>query len=139
MVTAVGAPSSSVASPSSTVASHLADTPSADPQVYAAAEQELRDYLDVWRREGGAAAAARYLVPSEQPGTGVSPPALASGKVVSCELFRWASADSFTLLCNLELRFVDSQAPAGGGGGRFVTFTRPGPGAPYLMNLATGP
>jgi hypothetical protein len=109
---------------------------------YATAIAEVRTYLDLWVKQGPAAAAASFLVPDEQLPSDAAPvPAPVTATVPTWQPQSWVSADDFTLLVTLKLHFVGPPPGnwAEGDSARFVRFTRSGAGSTYRMYVATGP
>lgn len=131
-------------SSTSSVASKSNDRPATtgtDRERRDATEQavsDLRQFLQVWTRDGLKAAAKTYVAPDGQPPGELQ---LTSGSVESFSVEKWQSADNFTLLVSLDLHFPNGDGAAFGEGrnDRFVTFSRPAPGRHFVMSFATGP
>jgi hypothetical protein len=93
--------------------------------------------LAEWVRDG-AAQAGRHLLPEQR--SSVDLPVLTSGRVIRVEVASWVSPQRFTLVVGLDLQFgSDPFASNPGANTRFVTVTRDGPDAPFLLAFATSP
>lgn len=110
--------------------------------VYAEAAAYLQSFLASWQKNGFYAAGQKYLDPSsrskiQRQGN----PVLVAGTVKRMQPYSWVSADHFTVMAGLDLRFSKEDAAAWGNGinTRFVTFVRSSASAPYQITLATGP
>lgn len=108
--------------------------------VYAEAAAYLQSFLASWQKNGAYAANQKYLAPSMGSTPRQGNPVLIAGTVTSTQSYNWVSADHFTVMVDLDLRFSGNTAAWGNGiNTRFVTFTRLSASAPYLMTLASGP
>lgn len=108
--------------------------------VYAEGAAYIQSYLTSWQKNGLYVANQKYLNPS----MGLTPkkgnPVLISGSVTSTQQYNWVSADNFTVMVDLDLRFSGNSAAWGTGiNTRFVTFVRSSASAQYQMTLATSP
>jgi len=108
--------------------------------VYTEAAAYLQSFLDSWQKIGLYAAAPKYLDPSMRPNQRQGNPVLIAGKVTRTRPDKWVSADHFTVMVDLDLRFSGNAAAWGNGiNTRFVTFVRSSASAPYQMTFATSP
>ena len=108
--------------------------------VYNEAAACLQSFLTSWQKNGLYAAGQKYLDPSMRPNQTQGNPVLLAGTVTRTQPGEWESADHFTVLANLDLRF--SKDPGAWGNGtntRFVTFVRSSASAPYQITFATSP
>ena len=108
--------------------------------VYAEGAAYIQSYLTSWQKNGLYVANQKYLNPSMGSTPKKGNPVLISGSVTSTQQYNWVSADNFTVMVDLDLRFSGNSAAWGNGiNTRFVTFVRSSASAPYQMTLATGP
>lgn len=109
--------------------------------VYTEAAAYLQSFLDSWQKNGLYVAAPKYLDPSMRPNQKQGNPVLIAGTVASMQPYTWVSADNFTVMANLNLRFSKEDGGAWGNGinTRFVTFVRSSASALYQITFATGP
>lgn len=108
--------------------------------VYTAATVYLQSFLDSWQKIGLYAAGQKYLDPSQRPNQRQGNPVLIAGKVTRTQPDAWVSADHFTVMAGLDLRFAGDAGSWGNGiNTRFVTFVRSSASAPYQMTFATSP
>ena len=108
--------------------------------VYTEAAAYLQSFLDSWQKIGSYAAGRKYLDSSMWPIQRDGNPVLIAGSVRSTQQYQWVSADHFTVMSDLDLRFSgDAGAWGNGINTRFVTFVRSSASTPYVMTLATGP
>lgn len=123
-------------------------TPTASPTasidrsaIYSQASAYLQSFLDSWQKNDLYVAAPKYLDPSMRPNQKQGNPVLIAGTVASMQPYTWVSADNFTVMANLNLRFSKEDGGAWGNGinTRFVTFVRSSASAPYQMTFATSP
>lgn len=113
--------------------------------VYTGAAAYLQSFLDLWQKNGFYAAGQKYFDYSirsiiQKQGN----PVLMAGYVKRLTPYSWVSADHFTVLVQLDLRFSVGFSEGDGGWGsgtndRFFTFVRSSASVPYQMTLATGP
>lgn len=107
--------------------------------VYTEAAAYLQSFLDSWRKNGAYAAGRKYLDPSLWPNQRQGNPVLFAGTVTRTQPDAWVSADHFTMMAGLDLRFSgDAGAWGNGINTRFVTFVRSSAVAPYQLTFATG-
>ena len=109
--------------------------------VYTAAVAYLQSFLTSWQKNGLYAAAQKYLDPSMRPKQRQGNLVLIAGTVTRTQPDAWVSADHFTVMADLDLRFSTGDPGAWGNGinTRFVTFVRSSASAPYQMTFATSP
>lgn len=108
--------------------------------VYTEAATYLQSFLGSWQKNGLYTSAPKYLDPSMRPNQTQGNPVLISWKVIRMQPDKWVSADYFTLMVDLELRFSGNAGAWGNGiNTRFVTFVRSSGSAPYQMTFATSP
>lgn len=113
--------------------------------VYIGAAAYLQSFLDSWQKNDFYAAGQKYLdysIRSIIPKQGN--PVLVAGYVKRLTPYSWVSANHFTVLVQLDLRFFNGFSEGDGGwssgsNDRFFTFVRSSASAPYQMTLATGP
>lgn len=127
------------ATPSSTPTKTLSSS-SDHSAVYTEAFAYLQSFLDSWQKNGAYIANPKY----RDPAMGTTPkkgnPVLISGKVTNMQQYSWLSADHFTVIADLDLRFSGNAGAWGNGiNTRFVTFVRSSESAPYRMTLNSGP
>lgn len=126
-------------------------TPTATPNasidhsaVYTEAAVYLQSFLASWQKNGLYAAGQKYLDSSSRSNQKQANPVLIAGNVKRMQPYSWVSADHFTVLVQLDLRFSEGFSEGDGGWGsgtndRFFTFVRSSESVPYQMTLATGP
>ena len=87
------------------------------------------------------AAGQKYVDPSQRANQTQGNLVLKSGTVTRTQPGEWVTADHFTVLADLVLRFSKEDAGSWGNGvnTRFVTFERSSASAPYQITFATGP
>lgn len=108
--------------------------------VYGKAFAYLQSFLVSWRKNGAYVANQKYLDPSMGSTPKKGNPVLISGTVKVVQQYSWVSADHFTVMADLDLRFSgDAGAWGNGIDTRFVTFVRSSASAPYRITLNTGP
>ncbi len=108
--------------------------------VYLEATAYLQSYLASWQKNGAYAAGRKYLDPSTRPNQKQGNPVLIAGTVTRTQPDKWVSADHFTVMVELDLRFSGNAGAWGNGTNtRFVTFVRSSASAPYQMTFATSP
>lgn len=108
--------------------------------VYSEGAAYIQSYLTSWQKNGLYVANQKYLNPSMGSTPKKGNPVLISGSVTSTQQYNWVSADNFTVMVDLDLRFSGNSAAWGNGiNTRFVTFVRSSASMPYRMTLATGP
>lgn len=109
--------------------------------VYNEAAAYLQSFLDSWQKNGLYVAGQKYLDPSQRPNQRQGNLVLIAGTVMRTQPDAWVSADHFTVMAGLDLRFSKEDAGAWGNGTntRFVTFVRSSASAPYQMTFATRP
>ncbi|MHB8274558.1 MAG: hypothetical protein ACYDC9_07330 [Dermatophilaceae bacterium] len=125
--------------PSSTPA--VTSTASLDRSaVYNEAAAYLQSFLASWQKDGLYAAGQKYLDPSMRADQTQGNPVLIAGTVTRTQPGEWVSADHFTVLAELDLRFSGDPGSWGNGANdRFVTFVRSSASAPYQITFATSP
>jgi len=109
--------------------------------VYKEAAAYLQSFLTSWQKNGLYAAGQKYVDPSQRANQTEGNLVLIAGTVTHTQPGEWVSADHFTVLADLDLRFSKEDAAAWGNGvnTRFVTFVRSSASAPYQITFATGP
>ena len=108
--------------------------------VYTEGAAYIQSYLTSWQKNGLYVANQKYLNPSMGSTPKKENPVLISGSVTSTQQYNWVSADNFTVMVDLDLRFSGNSAAWGNGiNTRFVTFVRSSASAPYLMTFNSGP
>jgi hypothetical protein len=108
--------------------------------VYDEAAAFLQSFLASWQKNGLYAAGQKYLDPSMRPNQPQGNPVLIEGNLTRTQPGEWVSADHFTVLADLDLRFSGSAGAWGNGTNtRFVTFVRSSASAPYQITFATSP
>ena len=112
--------------------------------VYKEAAAYLQSFLTSWQKNGLYAAGQTYLDPSMRADQTQGNLVLIAGTVTSTQpstaLGGWVSADHFTVIANLDLRFSGNFGAWGNGpSGRYVTFVRSSASAPYQITFATSP
>lgn len=130
--------------PQATPSSPSTITPTASidrSAVYTKAAAYLQSFLTSWQKNGLYVAAPKYLDPSMRPNQKQGNSVLIAGTVASMQPYTWVSADNFTVMANLNLRFSKEDGGAWGNGinTRFVTFVRSSASAPYQITFATSP
>ena len=127
-------------------------TPSSTPTVTSTASTDrsavhneaaayLQSFLTSWQKNGLYAAGQKYLDPSQRANQTQDNLVLIAGTVTRMQPGEWVSADHFTVMAELDLRFSKEDAAAWGNGvnTRFVTFVRSSASAPYQITFATSP
>ena len=108
--------------------------------VFNEAAAYLQSFLTSWQKNGLYAAGQKYVDPSQRASQTQGNPVLKSGTVTRTLPGEWVSADHFTVLVDLDLRFSgDAGAWGNGVNTRFVTFVRSSAPAPYQISFATSP
>ena len=108
--------------------------------VYKEAAAYLQSFLTSWQKNGLYAAGQKYLDPSIRTTKTGENLVLIAGTVTRTQPGEWVSADHFTVIANLDLRFSGNFGAWGNGpSGRYVTFVRSSASAPYQMTFATSP
>jgi len=112
--------------------------------VYGEAAAYLQSFLTSWHKNGLYAAGQKYLDPSMRADQTQDNLVLIAGTVTSTQpstaLGGWVSADHFTVIANLDLRFSGNFGAWGNGvASRFVTFVRSSASTPYQITFATSP
>lgn len=108
--------------------------------VYTEAAAYLQAFLASWQKNGLYAAGQKYLDPSMRPNQKQGNPVLIAGIVTRTQPDKWVSADHFTAMVDLDLRFSgDAGAWGNGINTRFITFVRSSASAPYQITFATSP
>ena len=108
--------------------------------VYNEAAAYLQSFLTSWQKNGLYAAGQKYLDPSQKANQTQGNLVLIAGTVTRTQPQSWVSADHFTVIADLDLRFSGSAgAWASGTNSRYVTFVRSSASAPYQITFATGP
>lgn len=130
-----GAPSQT---PTATPYQRLSGIPMDRAAAYTKVQEELRDFLDLWRAKGYAEASRAYLVPGDQPSPSDVVPVLSSGRVVTVNPEEWTSKDVFVVSVDFDLTFGGYAGAWGNGtNSRFVTATARTGAIPYVLELAT--
>ena len=109
--------------------------------VYNEAAAYLQSFLTSWQKNGLYAAGQKYVDPSQRANQTQGNLVLKSGTVTHTQPGEWVSADHFTVLADLDLRFSKKDPGSWGNGvnSRFVTFERSSASAPYQITFATSP
>ncbi len=112
--------------------------------VYTHAANYLQSFLDSWRKNGLYVAGQEYLDLRSRTNQKQGNPVLLAGTMTNMQQYSWVSADHFTVLVQLDLRFSKGFSDGDGGWGsgtndRFITFVRSSASAPYRLTLNTGP
>ena len=115
--------------------------------VYNEAAAYLQSFLTSWQKNGLYAAGQKYLDSSQRANQTQGNLVLIKGTVTRTQPQSWVSADHFTVIADLDLRFSKEDAGSWGNGinTRFVTFVRSSASAsasasaPYQITFATGP
>lgn len=112
--------------------------------VYTQAAQYLQSFLNSWQKNGLYAASQKYLDSHSGTNQKQGNPVLLAGTMTNLQQYSWVSADHFTVMVSLDLRFSAGFLEGDGGWGsgtntRFATFVRSSESASYRMTLNTGP